>query len=390
MIYLDNQATTPVDPRVIQAMLPMMTDYFANAGSITHESGRHVAELVADATISVAKNLGCNADEIVFTSGATESNNLALLGLLTHPRQSRRQIVSCVTEHRAILDPLKRLEQFGFEVILLPVKGRDQIDAGLIDLEHLSRVVGANTAMVTIMLANNEIGVIQPMREIAAICRRHDAWLHTDATQSVGRMPVNVQELDVDLLSFSAHKFYGPKGIGGLVVRSAPRRVRLQSQILGGGQQENRRSGTLNTPGIIGMSTALELSLSDSEHEWPRIQQLRDRLFRKLSDGIDGVVLNGPPLADHVLRLGNNLNCSFWPIEGQSLMLACPELAVSSGSACTSAEARPSHVLRALGMADDMARSSLRFGIGRFNSETEIDQAADWLIAANQQLRKLI
>lgn len=379
-----------MDPRVIDAMLPMMTEHFANAGSITHESGRHVAELVSDATSFIAEGIGCRAEELVITSGATESNNLALLGLALHPKQTRRQIVSCVTEHRAILDPLKRLEQLGFEVILLPVKPSGRPDAGCIDLDQFSQVVGPQTALVTVMLANNEIGTIQPLRELASICRRHDVWLHTDATQAVGRMPVNVQDLDVDLLSLSAHKFYGPKGIGALFVRSSPRRVRLVSQIVGGGQQDNRRSGTLNSPGIVGMARALQLCLAESSQEWPRVQGLRDRLFDKLVQNIPGLELNGPSLADGQLRLGGNLNCSFWPVEGQSLMLACPELAVSSGSACTSAEPRPSHVLSALGLADDMARSSLRFGVGRFNTQAEIDQAAQWLIEASQSLRRLL
>ncbi len=389
MIYLDNHATTPVDPRVIDAMLPLMTEHFANAGSITHESGRYVADRVADALASMASLLGCSSEELVVTSGATESNNLALLGLATHPRQTRRTIVSCVTEHRAILDPLVRLEQLGFEVVRLPVRPNGADDAGAIDLDQLASVVGPNTALVSIMLANNEIGVVQPLRAIADICRRHDVWLHTDASQAVGRMPVNVQDLDVDLLSFSAHKFYGPKGIGGLYVRSAPRRVRLQSQIVGGGQQDNRRSGTLNSPGIVGMAKALEVAYSQPEVEWSRVRSLRDRLFEKLSQQIEGVVLNGPKL-EGAGRLGDNLNCSFWPIEGQSLMLECPELAVSSGSACTSAEPKPSHVLGALGLADDMARSSLRFGIGRFNTEADIDQAAQWLTAASHKLRRYL
>ena len=389
MIYLDNHATTSVDPRVIEVMLPLMTEHFANAGSITHESGRYVAELVSDAMVSMAQQLNCRPEELVMTSGATESNNLALLGMALHPKQTRRRIVSCVSEHRAVLDPLQRLEQLGFEVILLPVKANGNADAGRIDLDRLAKVVGPETALVSIMLANNEIGVIQPFREIAALCRQHDVLLHTDATQAVGRMPVDVQELDVDLLSFSAHKFYGPKGVGGLYVRSAPRRVRLQSQIFGGGQQDNRRSGTLNSTGIVGMARALELSLMDgAAGEWSRIGALRNRLFEQLSSRIEGVCLNGPELGQ--LRMSDNLNCSFWPVEGQSLMLECPELAVSSGSACTSAEPRPSHVLRALGLADDMARSSLRFGVGRFNTETEIDQAAQWLIAASEKLKRYI
>lgn len=371
-------------------MLPLMTEHFANAGSVTHETGRYVADLVADAVQSMAIHLGCRGDELVMTSGATESNNLALLGLATHPKQTRRRIVSCVTEHRAILDPLKRLEQLGFEVILLPVRPNGSTDAGRIDLDQLSQVIGPHTALVTIMLANNEIGVLQPIGEIAALCRQHDVWLHTDATQAVGRIPVNVQELDVDLLSFSAHKFYGPKGVGGLFVRGAPRRARLQPQIVGGGQQDNRRSGTLNSPGIVGMARALELGCVDMPAQRLEARELRDRLYRQLSHSIEGVSLNGPGLEASHMRLDGNLNCSFWPIEGQSLMLECPELAVSSGSACTSAEPKPSHVLNALGLAEDLARSSLRFGIGRFNTASEIDQATDWLVTASKKLKRLI
>ena len=389
MIYLDNHATTPVDPRVIEVMLPLMTEHFANAGSVTHESGRYVAELVSVALLSMSQHLGCRAEELVITSGATESNNLALMGAAMHPKQARRRIVSCVSEHRAVLDPLQRLEQLGFEVILLPIKDQGSADAGCIDLDQLAQVIGQDTALVSIMLANNEIGVIQPIKQIAALCRQHDVLLHTDATQAVGRMPVDLQELDVDLLSFSAHKFYGPKGVGGLYVRSSPRRVRLQPQIFGGGQQDNRRSGTLNSTGIVGMARALDVSLTEgAAGEWSRLAALRDRLFQQLCNRIEGVSLNGPQRGP--LRMSDNLNCSFWPIEGQSLMLECPELAVSSGSACTSAEPRPSHVLRALGLADDMARSSLRFGVGRFNTESDIDQAAQWLAAASEKLKRYL
>jgi cysteine desulfurase len=390
VIYLDNHATTPVDPRVVEVMLPLLTEYFANAGSITHESGRQVAQWVAEAIESIGNHIGARGEDIVITSGATESNNLALFGYALHPRQTRRRIVSCVTEHRAILDPLKRLEQQGFEVVLLPVQGAECAAVGSIDLDQLSEAVDDRTCLVSIMLANNEIGTLQPLREIAAICRRQGAMLHSDATQAVGRMPVNVDDLDVDMLSFSAHKFYGPKGIGGLYVRRSPRRVRIQAQILGGGQQDNRRSGTLNSAAIIAMAKALTLCEQLAAEERPRIAELRDRLYRRLADGVDGLGLNGPPLDQPQLRLGSNLNCSFMPVEGQSLMLAVPELAASSGSACTSAEPRPSHVLRAIGLSDEEARSSLRCGIGRFTTTEEIDRAATALIAANQQLRTLL
>lgn len=390
VIYLDNHATTPVDPRVVEVMLPLLTEHFANAGSITHESGRQVAESVAESIESVGKQLGAAGEDIVITSGATESNNLALFGYAMHPRQTRRKIISCVTEHRAMLDPLKRLEQQGFEVVLLPVRPHTHEAAGTIDLDQLAEAIDERTCMVSIMMANNEIGTLQPLKEIAALCRRYEAVFHTDATQAVGRMPVNVDELDADLLSFSAHKFYGPKGIGGLYVRRSPRRVRIQAQIWGGGQQDNRRSGTLNSAGIVAMAKALELCEQLADVERPRLAELRNRLYSRLTAGVEGLGLNGPVLDRPELRMASNLNCSFMPIEGQSLMLAVPELAVSSGSACTSAEPRPSHVLRAIGLSDEMARSSLRFGLGRFTTAEEVDHAADALIKAANELRTLI
>lgn len=390
MIYLDNHATTPVDPRVVDAMLPLLTEFYANSGSVTHESGRHVAQLVAEAIESLARQFAVTSDEVVITSGATESNNLALLGYATHPKQTRRKIVSCVTEHRALLDPLARLEQLGFEIVLLPVRSNGRADAGIVDWQQLIEAVDDQTCLVSIMLANNEVGTLQPLNAIAALCRQHGAALHTDASQAVGRMAVQVPELDVDLLSFSAHKFYGPKGVGGLIVRKSPRRIRLHPQIVGGGQQENRRSGTLNSPGIVAMARALELCGELADVERPRMCSLRDQLHAKLLQGIPSLTLNGPPLDDPTLRLQNNLNCGFWPVEGQSLMLAVPELAVSSGSACTSSEPRSSHVLRALGISEDLARSSLRFGIGRFTTEHEIEHAARALIEASEKLRRLI
>ncbi len=390
MIYLDNHATTPVDPRVVESMLPMWTEHFANAGSITHESGREVAEIVQAALHATAQYLHASIDELVVTSGATESNNLALLGFALHPKQMRRKIISCQTEHRATLDPLRRLSEQGFEVQWAPVQPNGCRDAGVVDLEKLEQLIDDETALVSIMLANNEVGTIQPIAKIAELCHQRGAMLHTDATQAVGRIPVDFQALDVDLLSFSAHKFYGPKGVGGLLVRRSPRRIRLHAQIVGGGQQDNRRSGTLNSPGIVGMAKALEVAREYEPTERPRIRELRDRLYARLEESISGVTLNGPALDDEGLRLGGNLNCGFWPVEGQSLMLAVPELAVSSGSACTSAEPRPSHVLRALGISDDIARSSLRFGIGRFTTAEDIDAAAELLAQASSKLKSLL
>jgi cysteine desulfurase len=404
LIYLDHHATTPLEPDVLAAMLPMLTEHFANAGSVTHEAGRAVAALMEIARHELAVLLGAADDELVITSGATESNNLALFGVCLHPRQKRRKIVSLVSEHKAVLDPLRRLEQMGFEVVLLPVGDRANEVPGRIDLERLRLAIDANTAIVSVMLANNEIGTIQPLRAIAELCHEHDCILHSDATQAVGRMPINVDDLDVDLLSFSAHKFYGPKGVGGLYVRSRGRRVRLQGQIVGGGQQQNLRSGTLNSAGLVGMTVALRKCyqlnswLDQPEEigeEQTRIAGLRNRLFAALQSELEAIQLNGPTLrppgkSRDLNRLAGNLNLCFYPIEGQSLMLEIPEVAMSSGSACTSADPRPSHVLEAIGLSVEESRSSLRFGIGRFNTEQEIDAAAKLLVAAAHKLRKLL
>ena len=408
MIYLDNHATTPLDPAALAAMLPLLGEHFANAGSVTHAAGRAVAAQVDSAIVDTARMIGAADDELVITSGATESNNLALLGACLHPRQTRRKVVSVATEHKAILDPLARLRQHGFDVELVPVHGRSTSTAGLVDLDALAAAVDDSTALVSVMLANNEIGVIQPLAQIAKLCRAAGCLLHTDATQAVGRMAVDVDELDVDLMSFSAHKFYGPKGVGGLFVRRRGRRVKLQAQIVGGGQQHNFRSGTLNTAGIIGMHAALASCLQSLDEDQIRITELRSRLLKSLLRHCPGIELNGPTITASTdnsnsgilgtgnsesgerIRLLGNLNCCFYPVEGQSLMLALPELGVSSGSACTSANPSPSHVLQAIGLSEEEARSSLRFGVGRFNTRAEIDQAASWLAEAHQRLKKLI
>lgn len=372
-------------------MLPLMTEQFANAGSTTHAFGRGVAQRVEQAIASLAGLIGAEADEVVVTSGATESNNLALLGVCLHPRQTRRKIVSVATEHKAVLDPLQRLAQLGFEVEQVGVRQQPAADAGLVDMEALANAIDEQTALVSIMLANNEIGVIQPLADIAALCRQAGCWLHSDATQAVGRMPVDVDALDVDLLSFSAHKFYGPKGVGGLYVRRRGRRVKLQAQIVGGGQQHNFRSGTLNTAGIVGMQAALDVCLQHLHEDQTRIAGLRQQLYVLLREAWPALQVNGPlwDQPDAAERLVGNLNCSFFPFEGQSLMLAAPELAVSSGSACTSAHPSPSHVLRAVGLSEEQARSSLRFGLGRFTTADEITQAAAMLATAIQHLGKL-
>jgi cysteine desulfurase len=390
MIYLDNQATTPVDPAVLQAMLPLWTEHFANPGSITHAPGRVVAQMVQHAIHGLASLIGAESDELVITSGATESNNLAIFGVALHPRQSKRRVVSVATEHRALLDPLVRLERLGFEVVRIPVRPQGDPWSGSVDLDSMLEAITEQTALVSIMLANNEIGTIQPIEPIAQRCQALGVWLHTDATQAVGKMPVDVQQLGVDLLSFSGHKFYGPRGIGGLYVRRSPRAVRLYPQIVGGGQQHHQRSGTLNAPGIVGMHNALSLCHEHAQEQWNRYRELRDRLWNGLKDQIPELVLNGPSLEAPGKRLGLNLNCQFPNVEGQSLMLEIPELAVSSGSACTSADPHPSHVLAAIGLSEDQARCSLRFGVGRFNQIHEIDRAIDQLSQAYRRLRRLL
>ncbi len=386
-------------------MLPLMREHFANAGSVTHAAGRTVAAQIDACIADMARMLAATDDELVITSGATESNNLAILGTCLHPRQTRRKIVSVATEHKAVLDPVARLKQHGFTVELVPVLRRESTAAGLVDLDALAAAIDGDTALVSVMLANNEIGVIQPLAEIARLCRAAGCLLHTDATQAVGRMPVDVDALDVDLLSFSAHKFYGPKGVGGLFVRRRGRRIRLQAQIVGGGQQHNFRSGTLNTTGIVGMHAALSACLQSLDQDQARIAALRSKLFGALQRDCPDIFLNGPAIDAGIAadsgqmaqqtsvqpdRLLGNLNCCFYPVEGQSLMLAIPELAVSSGSACTSANPSPSHVLQAIGLSEEESRSSLRIGIGRFNTQSEIDQAATWLADAYHELRKLV
>ncbi|GAB5404776.1 MAG: IscS subfamily cysteine desulfurase [Aureliella sp.] len=406
VIYLDHQASTPVATEVIDVMLPMFSEQYANSGSVTHLPGRDVAEQVERASARIADSIGASASEIVFTSGATESNNLALLGVCLHPRQKRRRIISVETEHRALLDPLKKLAKQGFDVQIVSVLQAGAEQAGVVDMEQLERLIDDDTALVSVMLANNEIGVIQPLKQIAELCRRRGALLHTDGAQAVGRVPVDVGALDVDLLSFSAHKCYGPKGVGGLYVRSQGRRVRLAAQIVGGGQQDNLRSGTLNTPGVIGMAAAIQLCDKENDwHEtrsaeplWKKLARQSTSLWEHLTSQIPDLEINGPSVRELSLdelakpgtRLPGNLNCSFMPVEGQSLMLATPRIAVSSGSACTSAEPDVSHVLKAIGLSDDYARSSLRFGIGRGTTDSQLKDAAELLADSARRLRQLV
>jgi cysteine desulfurase len=400
-IYLDNHATTRVDPRVLEAMLPHFTETFGNAGSVNHSFGWEAKAAVDAARETIAAAIGAEAREIVFTSGATESNNLAIRGLADRQRRCGNHIVSVTTEHKAVLDPLKRLSRRGFEVTLLDVEQHSSPRAGWLDPQRVAAVLRDDTLLVSVMLANNEIGVIQPIAEIAAVCAARGVPLHCDATQAVGKIPVDVRQLGVDLLSFTAHKIYGPKGIGALYVRRAGGGVRLEPLIDGGGQENGLRSGTLNVPGIVGFAKALELCIAELPAEMERLAALRQRLWDGLRHAVPDVVLNGPDwspasgrrqppgISTEPIRLPGNLNCSFPLVNGEALMMSMKTIAVSSGSACTSANPEPSHVLTALGLSEDLTRASLRFGLGRFNTEEEIDYAVAAVAENVHRLRQL-
>ena len=388
MIYLDNQATTRVDPRVVEAMLPTFDAQYGNAGSVTHETGMDAYELVEQATDSISEFINASPDEIVFTSGATESNNLAIRGVCDRLK-TPGHIVTSAVEHKAVLDPIARLERSGFSVTRLEVGRFDGYAAGMIDLDELADAITDQTQLVSIMLGNNEIGTLQDVAAIGEICAKRGVLLHTDATQSIGKIPIDVEALQVDLMSFSAHKFYGPKGVGGLYVRQKGKRVRLASQIDGGGQQSGLRSGTLNVSGIVAMEKALQLCSDELCGPDPeRLRELRDLLYDRLCEGLGDLPINGLPLISRD-RLQFNLNCQFPGLNASSLMTIADSIAVSSGSACTSAEPEPSHVLKGLGLAEDAVHCSLRFGIGRFNTRSEIIEAADCLVSAGKQLRNL-
>ncbi|QNI36448.1 IscS subfamily cysteine desulfurase [Edaphobacter albus] len=379
-IYLDNHATTPLDPRVLEAMMPYLTNIFGNAASRNHSFGWEAEKAVEKAREQVAKLIGATAKEVIFTSGATESNNLALKGIAEMYRERGNHIITQVTEHKAVLDTCKKLEKQGYRVTYLPV-GAD----GLIDLEDLKRAIDDKTILVSIMYANNEIGVIQPVREIGAICKEKGVLFHTDAVQAVGKIPVDVQKDNIDVLSLSGHKLYGPKGVGALYVRRRNPRVQISEQINGGGHERGMRSGTLNVPGIVGLGAACEIALNEMDAEAKREKELRDYLKHKLESALDYVHVNGN--MEH--HLPGNLNMSFVYVEGESLLMGINDVAVSSGSACTSATLEPSYVLKALGLGDDVAHSSIRFGLGRFNTKAEVDYVADKIIDVVKKLREL-
>jgi cysteine desulfurase len=376
-IYLDNHATTQVDPRVLEAMLPYLRDKFGNAASRSHSFGWTADKAVETARGQVAALIGGNKDEIVFTSGATESDNLAIKGVAEAYRSKGNNIITAVTEHKAVLDSCKRLEKYGCSVTYLHVQ-KD----GLIDLDDLRNAMTDATILVTIMAANNETGVLQPIAEIGKLCRERDVIFHTDAAQAIGKISIDVAPQNIDLLSISAHKAYGPKGVGALYVRNG---VEIAATIDGGGHERGMRSGTLNVPGIVGLGKVCEICREEMPQESRRIAGLRNRLHEKIEAGLDEVYVNGS--MEH--RLPGNLNMSFAGIDGEELMTAIDDIAVSSGAACTSAHVEPSYVLKALGISDELAQSSIRFGIGRFNSDAEIDYVAEKVVHTVQQLREL-
>ena len=383
-IYMDNHATTPLDPRVLEAMMPYLTGIFGNAASRNHSFGWEAEQGVEKAREQIARLIGATSKEIVFTSGATESTNLAIKGVAEMYKERGNHIITEVTEHKATLDTCKRLEKSGFRVTYLPV----QAD-GLIDLEDLERAIVTEgpdkTILVSIMYANNEIGVIQPIQAIGKLCHEKGVLFHCDAVQAVGKIPVNVITDNIDLLSISGHKIYGPKGVGALYVRRRNPRVQISEQINGGGHERGMRSGTLNVPGIVGLGKACEICGEEMAVEAKREQELRDYLRNKLETALDYTQVNGN--MEH--HLPGNLNMSFIYVEGESLLMGINDIAVSSGSACTSATLEPSYVLKALGLGDDVAHSSIRFGLGRFNTKAEVDYVADKIIEVVIKLREL-
>ena len=379
-VYMDYHATTPMDPRVFDAMKPYFVDVFGNAASRNHSFGWEAEEAVEKARKQIADLIGASSKEIVFTSGATESNNLALKGVAEMYAEKGNHIITAATEHKAVLDTCKRLEKTGIRVTYLPVQTN-----GLVDLEQLRGAITDKTILISIMYANNEIGVIQPVAEIGKIAKERGVLFHTDAVQAVGKTPVNVLKDNIDILSLTGHKIYGPKGVGALYVRRKGPRVQLTAQMDGGGHERGMRSGTLNVPGIVGLGAACALCQAEMPEESKRMAFLRDKLRNKLESELDEVYINGT--MEH--RLPNNLNISFAYVEGESLLMGINDIAVSSGSACTSATLEPSYVLKALGAGDELAHSSIRFGLGRFNTEDEVDYVARKVIDVVTKLRQL-
>jgi cysteine desulfurase len=379
-VYFDNHATTPVDPRVLDAMLPYFTETFGNAASRNHEFGWKAEEAVENARGQIARLINATPKEIIFTSGATESTNLAIKGAAEMYREKGNHIITQVTEHKATLDTCKRLEKYGYEVTYLPVE-KD----GRINLEDLRRAITPKTILISIMYANNEIGVVQPIAEIGKIAKEKGIFFHVDGVQAVGKIPVDVQKDGIDLMSISGHKIYGPKGVGALYVRRKNPRVQLAAIIDGGGHERGMRSGTLNVTGIVGLGKACELCQQEMAAESAKLSKLRDRLKDSIMSRLDETYINGS--MEH--RLPHNINISFAYVEGESLLMGINDIAVSSGSACTSATLEPSYVLKALGVGEDLAHTSIRFGLGRFNTEEEVDYVADRVVETVKRLREL-
>ena len=378
-LYLDYQATTPTDPRVVEAMAPYWTEKFGNPHSRNHHFGWEAEDAVEIARGHVADIIGASSKEVIFTSGATESNNLAIKGVAKFYGDKKNHIITCVTEHKCVLETCRSLQQDGFDVTYLHVK-----ENGLIDLEDLKAAITDKTLLVSIMAVNNEIGVIQPLKEIGQICRENKVFFHTDAAQAVGKIPLDVNEMNIDMMSISGHKIYGPMGIGALFVRRKPR-VRLVPLIHGGGQERGMRSGTLPTPLVVGIGTACELAKKEMAAEAERLHDMQHRLFEGLRQRIPEIYLNG----DMESRIPGNLNISFAYVEGEGLMMGIKDLAVSSGSACTSASLEPSYVLRALGVEEELAHTSLRLGLGRFTTDEDIDYAIERISKEVNRLREL-
>lgn len=379
-VYLDYSATTPCDPRVVQRMLPFFSETFGNAASRSHAYGWTAEAAVEQARQQVAQLLSAHEKEIIWTSGSTEANNLAIKGVAEMYRQKGNHLITAATEHKAVLDPMKRLESQGFEVTWLPVDGK-----GHVDLAQLEAAITDRTILVSLMAANNEIGTLHPIAEIGAICKRKGTLFHSDATQAAGKIPLDVEAQHVDLLSLSAHKMYGPKGVGCLYVRRKNPRVRLTAQMDGGGHERGMRSGTLNVTGIVGMGEAARICREEMATEVPKLRALRDRLDARVKSQLADAVWNG----DLEARLPHLTNISFPYVEGESLIMGVKELAVSSGSACTSASLEPSYVLKSLGLGDELAHSSIRFSLGRFTTEQEVDFAADRITHEVKRLREM-
>ncbi len=379
-IYLDNHATTPMDPRVLDAMMPWFTEKFGNAASRNHSFGWEAEEAVEKARKQIADLVGANSKEIIFTSGATESNNLAIKGVAQMYAEKGNHIITAASEHKAVLDTCKRLEKEGVRVTYLPLKAD-----GLIDLDMLRESITDKTILVSIMYANNEIGVVQPIAEIGKLCHERGVLFHSDAVQAIGKIPVNVIKDNIDIMSITGHKLYGPKGVGALYVRRRSPRVQLTAQMDGGGHERGMRSGTLNVPSIVGLGEACAICHREMAEESKKLQGMRDWLKNKLMSELDETFINGS--MEH--RLPHNLNISFSYVEGESLLMGINDIAVSSGSACTSATLEPSYVLKALGLGDDLAHSSIRFGIGRFNTQEEVEYTANRVIEVVKKLREL-